>query len=436
MSSAPGSATRIRYVLLAVATANAFLLYLDRICMTAVVFSNSFQKDLGLDKDRVGNVLMSFFFAYALGQLPAGWLADRFGPRRMLVVYILSWSLCTALTGFVSSLFALVTIRVLCGLAEAGAYPASARLIARWFPFGQRARASSVVALGGRTGNALALWLTGGAMLLLGSWRPVLWIYGACGIVLALLTGVIFRDSPESHPWANDAERQYILSDGIPPIQMARVFPWRELLRHRGLWLLSLGAFGMNFGWAFLITWLKPYLQEVHGLNEDTANRYVSIVLIFGMVGMLFGGWWCDALTRRFGPVWGRRLPFVLGCGVSALAYMICPLLGGPVAVCVACAVVACAGDSMNPAVWALCQDMGGNQVASTLAWSNMWGNFGASALAKLLPMVLSWSFHRASWSEIFWMCAGGFLLLAVCVLFVDSTQRLGANEPEKAPAS
>jgi len=113
--------TGVRYALLGVATANAFLLYLDRICMAAVVQSASFQQQMALDKQSTGQVLASFFLAYALGQMPAGWLADRFGPRRMLAVYIAVWSLCTALTGFATGLLALVTVRCACGLAEAGA---------------------------------------------------------------------------------------------------------------------------------------------------------------------------------------------------------------------------------------------------------------------------------------------------------------------------
>lgn len=432
MNPAPATrATRIRYALLAVATVNAFLLYLDRTCMTAVVHSESFQKDLGLDKEQVGNVLSSFFFAYALGQLPAGWLADRFGPRRMLVTYIVLWSLCTACTGFIHGLTLLIGVRFACGLAEAGAYPASARLIARWFPYSQRGRANSMVAFGGRSGNALALWLTGAAILLLGSWRPVLWIYGACGGLMAFLTRTFFRDDPETHPRANEAERAFIRSAGVAAVAPAQRFPWRELLRHRGLWLLSLGAFGMNWGWALLVTWLPKYLQEVRHLDESTANLYSSIVLACGMGGMLFGGWWCDALARWFGPVWGRRLPFVFGCSLSVLAYLVCPALGSPAAVCVACGLVAFAGDSVNPAVWALAQDIGGNQVAVTLAWSNMWGNFGAAAVAKFIPYMLTLPVHRADWSEVFAMCAGGFFLLGICVLTLDSRQRLCVDPAE-----
>lgn len=419
--------TRVRYAILAVATANAFLLYLDRVCMGAVVQSASFQQELGLDKDRVGDVLAAFFFAYALGQMPAGRLADRFGPRRMLVVYILLWSMCTALTGFVWGLLGLIVVRAACGLAEAGAYPASGLLISRWFPLTERARASSVVAFGGRIGNSLALWLTAAAIALLGSWRPVLWIYGALGIALALLTQWLMRDQPAEHPWANQAEKALLhdpsrgdSSAKLPP-------PWWALLQHRGLWLLNAGMLGLNFGWAFLITWLPTYLKEVRGLDAVTASRYVSLALAASLGGMLFGGWWCDFLTRRFGQLWGRRLPFLTGCSVAALAYLLCPLLADGLGVVMACAVVAFAADSVMPAVWTLAQDIGGRHVATTMAWSNMWGNFGASAVAKLIPLMLGTSLHFPDWREVFWACAFGFVLLGTVSIFVDSTKKLKA---------
>jgi ACS family glucarate transporter-like MFS transporter len=421
---APGSPTNVRYLVLAVATANAFLLYLDRLCMTATVQSDSFQREMGLDSQQVGSVLSAFFLAYALGQLPAGFLADRFGPRRMLAVYILLWSLCTALTGSVAGLATLLIVRLACGLAEAGAYPASARLITRWFPFAQRARANSVVAFGGRVGNALALWVTALFIVSLGSWRPVLQIYGAIGLLLSALTWTVFRNRPDEHPWANEEERALIDS---PPPSTQPPFPWASLLAHRSLWLLSLGGLGMNLGWAFLITWMPSYLTEVRGVDKVTAGQDVTIALGCGLAGMLFGGWWCDFLTRRFGVRWGRRLPFLTGGALAATAYLLCPLLPTAAVVAVACAVVAFAADSMVPATWALAQDIGGEFVAATLAWCNMWGNLGASLIAKLIPTVRASHYRFADWREIFWLCAGGFVLLGVCICFVDGEQKLQA---------
>ena len=139
-------------------------------------------------------------------------------------------------------------------------------------------------------GNSLALWLTAGAIALLGSWRPVLWIYGAIGLGLALATRIVFRDDPALHPWTNEAERELIRT-GAPPVQpLRRKSPWIALIRHRGLWFLNLGSIGMNIGWAFLITWLPTYLHEVRGLDQVTASGYVSIALACSLGGMVFGG--------------------------------------------------------------------------------------------------------------------------------------------------
>ena len=118
-------------------------------------------------------------------------------------------------------------------------------------------------------------------------------------------------------------------------------------------------------------------------------------------------------------------MPFLTGSSVAVAAYLLCPLLGTPLAVAAACGLVAFATDSMVPAVWALAQDIGGTHVASTLAWSNMWGNFGASAVAKLIPFILGTSLHYRDWREIFWMCAGGFALLGTAAMLVDSAKPL-----------
>ena len=420
----PAAASKIRYAVLGVATANAFLLYLDRICMTSVVQSASFQQELSLGKNEVGNIMSAFFYAYALGQTPAGWLADRFGPRRMLAAYVLAWSLCTALTGWMTGLLALVAVRLACGLAEAGAYPASALLITRWFPFTQRARANSTVAFGGRVGGAAAPWLTAAAIVGLGSWRPVLWVYGACGLALAFATYYVFRDRPAEHPWSNQAERDWIAA-GMPAAAPAPRSPWKALVTHPGLWLFNAGSFGMNIGWAFLVTWLSAYLQEVRRVDPVTTGFYVTLVLVCGMLGMLCGGWWCDLLTRRFGARLGRRLPFLIGSSVCAAAYLILPWLPVLWMVLGAAGLVAFFTDSMSPASWALSQDIGGKHVAITLGWSNMWGNLGAAAIAQAIPRILSSSFHYGDWREIFWLCAAGFALLGLAMCSVDSTKTL-----------
>ena len=186
----------------------------------------------------------------------------------------------------------------------------------------------------------------------------------------------------------------------------------------------------MNIGWAFLITWLPTYLHEVRGLDQVTASGYVSIALACSLGGMVFGGWWCDFLTRRLGQRLGRRLPFVSGGLLAAGAYLLCPSLD-PLVVAIACGVVAFATDSVIPAVWALAQDIGGSHVASTLAWSNMWGNFGASAVAKLIPLD-----HRQQSSPI--RLARGFLAVRGRLHRARSSHRCSSTAPalSRTPAA
>jgi ACS family glucarate transporter-like MFS transporter len=183
----------------------------------------------------------------------------------------------------------------------------------------------------------------------------------------------------------------------------------------------------MNIGWAFLVTWLSAYLQEVRHVDPVTTGRYVTFVLACGMLGMLCGGWWCDWLTRRFGPRLGRRLPFFVGSSVCVAAYLTMPWLSSVALVLAAASLVAFFTDSISPASWALSQDIGGKHVAITLGWSNMWGNIGAAVIAQIIPRILSSPFHYADWREIFWLCAAGFMVLGLALCVVDSTKPLKA---------
>ncbi|MFN0053599.1 MAG: MFS transporter [Planctomycetales bacterium] len=162
MSLSPPSAlerpTRVRHVAVAVTVLMAVLLYLDRYCVSFA--DRLIKQDLGLTETQMSWFLSLFFWAYALGQVPCGWLPDRFGARGVLACYILAWSLFTALIGVAAGVVSLLVMRAGCGLAQAGAFPASGSLLSKWVPLATRGRASGLVALGGRIGGAIAPLLT------------------------------------------------------------------------------------------------------------------------------------------------------------------------------------------------------------------------------------------------------------------------------------
>jgi ACS family glucarate transporter-like MFS transporter len=422
-SAAP---TNVRHRVIAVSMMMAFILYLDRICMADILKSASFRADVSLTKEELGRVMSAFFLSYALFQVPAGWASDRFGARKMLTAYLVLWSLLTGLTGLVSSFAGLMTVRLLFGAAQAGAYPTSGAIIRRWIPMTSRAKSSSMVALGGRLGGTLAPFLTAWMVIKLGHWRPPLWVDAVVGLGIAALYWRIVRDRPEEHPECNDAERALI---GQPRVEKP-VEP-RELLgmlwafcRSRSLWLNASGQFLVNVGWVFLVTWLPFYLKEQKGVEEVAGGRMVTFALAFGMAGQLVGGVLADWSVRRFGLRWGRVLPMSASGMLAGSAYLMCLQMDSAWGVVACCAVVSFAVDMGNPAIWAFMQDVGGRATAAAFGWGNMWGNLGAAAMPILVPELMKLGQSgEAGQRIVFVVCAGALFSYSVLALGLDATK-------------
>ena len=155
----PGPPTNIRFMVVGTTALMSVLLYLDRFCISfAEVF---IKEDLGLSDKQIGFMLGAFFWTYALGQVPSGWLTDRFGSRIMLATFVLLWSVFTGMTGLAIGFAMLMLLRFGFGFSQSGAYPTGANIVSKWVPFQWRGTASSVVSTGGRVGGFLALYATG-----------------------------------------------------------------------------------------------------------------------------------------------------------------------------------------------------------------------------------------------------------------------------------
>ena len=418
--------TNIRRRIIGVTMVVAFILYLDRICMGEIVKSVSFGDDLRLPEAQVGRILGAFFFAYALFQVPAGWASDRFGARPMLTIYIVLWSLFTAMTGLATGFAGLLAARLLCGMAEAGAYPTAMALIRKWIPLAGRARASSMVALGGRIGGTLAPFLTIWMIVKMGGWRTSLWIDAAAGFVIAIVFWKMARSNPQEHPQVNAAELALIGRRGIERPLSGREFKdalW-SFTKSRSLWCNSASQVLVNFGWGFLVTWLPTYLVKVRHVGEIEGGRMVTCVLAFGMLGQVAGGWYCDWATRRYGLRWGRVLPMTTSMFACAAAYLCCPFVESTWLLVACFAAVSFCTDLANPALWAFMGDVGGRATAAAGGWGNMWGNFGASAGALLYPWLRKVGGGDGE-MVVFFTLAGAFVLAGLVVLPMDATKKL-----------
>jgi nitrate/nitrite transporter NarK len=198
------------------------------------------------------------------------------------------------------------------------------------------------------------------------------------------------------------------------------------MLSSPSLWLLSIAAFGTTFGWTFLVSLLDRYLDTVHRVPFVERGWMQSLPLFVGWVGMGLGGWWTDRLTRRRGVRFGRVVPIAVSRFIAMTAFALMLLQPSPWLGIVLMAAVAFGTDLGSPAIWSVCQDVGGRSVAAILGWGNMWGNLGGFAAPILLGRVS----REWSWNAVFLLCAASFLAAGVAALFVDATRPI-----EPAPA-
>jgi len=422
--------------MIAATTLVAVMLYLDRVCLS--ILSDQIKPLLGDTPDeqkvRFADLTAAFFWTYALFQLPAGWLGDRFGARAILPVLLFCWSACTALLGLANGFVALCVLRLGCGLFEAGAYPLAAGIVRAWMPPAVRGFASGCVAVGGRLGGAIAPPLTlalasGGA----DSWRMPFFVYGALGMLGALPFWWWYRDRPALHSAVNPAEAELIANGRTAkPLAPHGPPPLGAFFRSRALWLNSLVQFLANFAWVFIITLFPDYLKEVFDTPPGERAFYQSLPLYAGLGGMLLGGWLSDLAMKRFGPRWGRGLPVAGSRILVGAAYLACLGVRDPLAVALLMGVVAFATDLGTAPVWAWAQDTGGRHVGAVVGWANMWGNFGAAAAPMVFIRIrqANPTDPVAGWDTAFLVCAAAQVIAAIAALGLDARKPLVAENP------
>jgi nitrate/nitrite transporter NarK len=260
-------------------------------------------------------------------------------------------------------------------------------------------------------------------------WRPTLLLYGAAGLVVAVLFWLCFRNRPAEHPLCNAAEVHFIAADQPPAAPGPRTgLPLGPMLRSVSLWLCSATQFFTNFAWVFILTWLPRYLADVHRVPILERGWMAAVPVLVGMNGQLAGGWLTDALTGWVGVRWGRCLPMALTRFLAMAAFALCPWLSSPWAVTAALSVMALAVDLGTPASWAYMQDVGGRHVGAVLGWGNMWGNVGAA----LSPLALNAIVRAWGWPALFQTCAAAFLCAGVVALGIDATVLLFPPEPKR----
>lgn len=412
-SAVPRRATRARYWVVVFAVALAVIQYIDRVCISQA--APSISRDLHLNDAHMGWVFSAFTLAYALFEIPSGYLGDRIGPRKVLLRIVLWWSFFTAATGWVRSWFSLVATRFLFGAGEAGCFPNLTKAFNRWLPKGERSRAQGIMWMCARLGGALTPWLVYVCLQRM-SWRVAFSAFGLLGLAWAAAFALWFRDNPRMHPQVNAAEAALLPVEPGDPDRFRA--PWKTLFTSRTVWCLCGQYFACSYSFYFFITWFPTYLQRARGFDLKQSALLAMTPLLAGALGSFFAGWILPILGRRLGDAGqARRGVGAVGCAGGAALLMTSTALQNPYLAVAAIALVAFFNDIQMPGAWTACMDVGGRSVATLSGTMNMMGNIGGFLSSIVCGQLVQWT---GNWNLNFYVTAAIYLLAIICWIGMD----------------
>ncbi len=407
--------TRTRYWVIFFAVTLAILSYIDRVAMSQA--ARPISAELHLTKSQMGMVFSAFALAYAMFEIPSGWLGDWMGPRRVLVRIVLWWSAFTALTGAAWSLRSLWFIQLLFGAGEAGGFPNLTKAFSMWLPVNERSRAQGIMWTFARWGGAFTPPLVIFTLHRM-SWRYAFPCFGALGIVWAFFFYRWFRDNPADHPSVNAEERALLAEVAANRTSHADV-PWLRILRTRSLWLLWLQYYCLSFGWYFYITWLPTYLQEFRHQTPEAAARFAILPLLCGGFGALFFGLAGTHIARILGSVTRARrtvstIAFLAAAGLLTLSIRTEAVLPAMLLMGLA----SFSNDlDMTPS-WSTCMDIGGKYAGTIAGSMNMMGNLAGFTAPWIGGIILDRTHN--DWNQFLYVNVIVYLLGALCWTFID----------------
>jgi len=410
----PAAATGARHRVVWYGAAIAFLSFLDRAAISQA--APSMIKELHLSAAQMGLVFSAFGFAYAAGEIPSGWLCDRFGARRVLTRVIVLWSFFTALTGLVWSFSSLYITRLLFGAGESGCFPALASVYRRWLPRDERNSAEGIKAASARWGAAVAPAVIVALYGLL-TWRQVFVVFGALGVVIGVAFFRWYRDDPRAHPGVNEAEARLMPQSASGPAHAG--VSWKRIVRSRSVWALGVQWFSHYYGFYFYITWLPIYLYQVRKLDLRHGALAAGFPLFTAGLGCLVGGWAVTALTRRIQSVTrARRLLGYVAYGGAGALLLLCAWTANPVLAIGAMGLSSFAAEFSSPISWTTAMDIGGENVGVVSGFMNTLGQLGGAIAPAITGFLLT--FTGNAWNVAFYTSAAIYGAGAVCWMLID----------------
>ena len=394
-ASIPSNIRRNQNLALVLLVVCGVINYLDR--ATLAVANEFIRADLGLSLGQMGVLLSAFSWSYAICQLPVGALVDKIGPRWLLGIGLVVWSLAQAAGGLASTFGFFVFARIALGIGEAPQFPAAARVVSNWFPARSRGTPTGIYNSASPLGVALApVLLT--PLIAATSWHWAFFVTGGMGLVAAVIWVAVYRD-PDRKKMTVE-ERAYLEVDAASESASKTTFAsWAALFRHRATWGMMLGFFGSVYlNWVYL-TWLPGYLRAERNMDLAYAGLAASIPFLCGFAGALVAGWASDRVAKHASsPVTGRRNAVVASM-LGMVAFTIPAALVESNVMAVACiSIVIFLANASSACSWSLATVVAPRSRIASLGAIQNFGGFLGGALAPVLTgyIAQAWSFVPA----------------------------------------
>ena len=281
----------LRWIIVCLVALATIINYIDRGALA--VLWPEISADLGMTKTDYAIIINVFTFAYAFGQTLFGKIFDWIGTRLGFVLAIGVWSLATILHAAARSLLTFSIFRGLLGVSEAGNWPGATKANAEWFPIKERALAQGIFNSGAAIGGIISAPIVGLLFIWFGSWQATFIVIGVLGLLWLIPWLIIYKSGPATHPWLDEAERQYILTGqrNEETHQAAEYAPSSgEILSRKESWGVIMASFFLDPIWWLFVGWLPLYLNETYGFGVAEIAKYAAVPYVGAMFGAWFGG--------------------------------------------------------------------------------------------------------------------------------------------------
>jgi ACS family glucarate transporter-like MFS transporter len=429
--------TRVRWRIVAVLAIVAGLTYIDRLNLGIV--AKFILEEYKLSTQRMGWVLGAFSLGYALFHVPGGWLADRYGPGRVLAGAILWFSVFTALTAVAPSLplinwlgpaWAFAIVRFTMGLGEAAALPVGNKMMAYWLREEELAFGTSIFLAGVGAGGIVAP-VAISFLIQYWGWRASFFVSGIAGMGLAILCYRYVTSRPEEHPKVNAAELALIHGpDSVEhprassTAQVAAV-PWTKILATRSTWGLMVSHFCLVYPVYIFFTWFFVYVMKARGMTITKASFWTSAPFVANVLMVPLWGWLSDRAVEKLGKRTGRRASAWLAIAGSAALLWTGSHTANNTWALLQLAIAAGFNFSASAVLWTTCNDISAKFSGSLSGTMSTFGSLGG----WLSPVLTGYVAARFGWTHALNLAATITIISGMAWFFIDADRPIMSPE-------